>query len=116
MGVYKKMNLIRSRDDDEYLSQFLESKPTCFLILGKSRSGKTTLAQQIADLWNCKHITFDKIFREGLIKEADEYLASVRQNKPQNEEDQQTDEDEELLDEEAEDENEEENPKIKKRD
>ena len=57
---------IRSRDDDDWLKQFIDSKPTCFLILGKNSSGRTTLATKISQQWNCEHVSFDKIFREGL--------------------------------------------------
>ena len=85
---------IRSRDDDDWLKQFIDSKPTCFLILGKNSSGRTTLATRISRHWNCEHISFDKIFREGLSKEL-QILGWKEKNRGENDDDDEEEDEEE---------------------
>ena len=35
----------------------LLAKPTCFLVLGKPGSGKTSVARKLANFWKCQLIT-----------------------------------------------------------
>ncbi|XP_078492449.1 adenylate kinase 9 [Ciona intestinalis] len=52
-------------DEDVTELNFLKSKPTCFLIIGKPRSGRTTLARKLSQYWRCEFIhATDIITRE----------------------------------------------------
>ena len=78
--------MYRSRDSCEALETFIESKPVCFLILGKRASGKSTLAEKIAADWNCKRINFQEVFDAG-IKHECAVLKSKQQGKEIEEDD-----------------------------
>ncbi|XP_077973287.1 adenylate kinase 9-like [Styela clava] len=41
-------------NEDETELQFLKSKPTCFIVLGKPGCGKTTISQRLAQMWRCE--------------------------------------------------------------
>ncbi|XP_039603846.1 adenylate kinase 9 isoform X2 [Polypterus senegalus] len=47
------MPLVDNLVDDEAEKEFLLSKPTCFIIIGKPGVGKSTLAKMISMAWNC---------------------------------------------------------------
>uniref|UniRef100_H2ZK25 Uncharacterized protein n=1 Tax=Ciona savignyi TaxID=51511 RepID=H2ZK25_CIOSA len=52
-------------DEDVTEQNFLRSKPTCFVILGKPGSGKTTLARKLSQYWRCEFVhATDIITRE----------------------------------------------------
>lgn len=41
-------------NEDETELQFLRSKPTCFIIIGKPGCGKSTLSKRLSQLWRCE--------------------------------------------------------------
>ncbi|XP_077343259.1 adenylate kinase 9 isoform X2 [Lithobates pipiens] len=53
-------------DEDEAERDFLLSKPTCFLIVGKPGTGKATLGKKISQSWNCKYIEAQELINEHI--------------------------------------------------
>ena len=49
--------MIDAYDEDEAEQKYLTSKPTCFLVVGKPGSGKTTMAKKLADEWKAEFIS-----------------------------------------------------------
>uniref|UniRef100_H3AND6 Adenylate kinase 9 n=1 Tax=Latimeria chalumnae TaxID=7897 RepID=H3AND6_LATCH len=56
-------------DEHKIETQFLLSKPTCFLIVGKPGSGKTTLAKKLAASWSCILIEASALINQNLKNE-----------------------------------------------
>nr|CAD7413622.1 unnamed protein product [Timema poppensis] len=60
---------MRSGDfyDEEHAERdYLESKPTCFVVFGKTGAGGDRLARKIADSWGCVYIHPDSVVGEEL--------------------------------------------------
>lgn len=53
-------------NEDEAERRFLNSKPTCFIIIGKPGSGKTTLARKLARVWKCELVNGSEIINQGI--------------------------------------------------
>ncbi|XP_018429496.1 PREDICTED: adenylate kinase 9 [Nanorana parkeri] len=53
-------------DEDEAERDFLVSKPTCFLIVGKPGTGKATLGKKISQSWNCIYIEAQELINEHI--------------------------------------------------
>ncbi|XP_050391523.2 adenylate kinase 9 [Patella vulgata] len=53
-------------DEDETELRFLHSKPTCFILIGKPGSGKTTLARRLAMEWKCEFINATDLILQNL--------------------------------------------------
>ncbi|XP_075253347.1 adenylate kinase 9-like [Convolutriloba macropyga] len=53
----KDFDSIDPFDDDLADLKVLLAKPTCFLVLGKPGSGKTSVARKLANFWKCQLIT-----------------------------------------------------------
>nr|XP_040139122.1 adenylate kinase 9 isoform X1 [Ictidomys tridecemlineatus] len=58
-------------DEDEAEKDFLLSKPVCFIIFGKPGTGKTTLANQIAQTWKCVRVEALPILEEMIATESE---------------------------------------------
>ncbi|XP_070589434.1 adenylate kinase 9 isoform X2 [Erythrolamprus reginae] len=58
-------------DEDEADREFLLSKPTCFLILGKPGVGKKTLAKKIAQFWKCTLVDAFELINENMTAETE---------------------------------------------
>jgi len=43
-------------EEDETEKRFLTSKPTCFIVLGKPGSGKTSLCKSLSRIWKCQFV------------------------------------------------------------
>ncbi|KAL9969395.1 hypothetical protein ACROYT_G021608 [Oculina patagonica] len=53
-------------NEDEAERRFLNSKPTCFIVVGKPGSGKSTLAKKLARAWKCELINGSEIINQGI--------------------------------------------------
>ncbi|CAF1144837.1 unnamed protein product [Adineta ricciae] len=66
----KSTEIINYQDDaydtEEADKKFLESKPTCFLILGKPGVGKTLLARKLADDWHAELINIADLITSNI--------------------------------------------------
>ncbi|TWW68860.1 Adenylate kinase 9 [Takifugu flavidus] len=51
--IDQKCRLVDNLVEDEFETESLRVKPTCFIILGRPGVGKSTLAKRIAETWNC---------------------------------------------------------------
>ncbi|XP_072264855.1 adenylate kinase 9 isoform X2 [Pyxicephalus adspersus] len=58
--------LVDTFDEDEAERNFLMSKPTCFLIVGKPGTGKATLGKKISQSWNCIYIEAQELINEHI--------------------------------------------------
>ncbi|XP_042310178.1 adenylate kinase 9 isoform X2 [Sceloporus undulatus] len=58
-------------DEDEADRNFLLSKPTCFVILGKPGVGKKTLAKKLAQFWKCTLINASELIEENMTAETE---------------------------------------------
>ncbi|XP_069462762.1 adenylate kinase 9 isoform X2 [Ambystoma mexicanum] len=63
--------LADSFDEDETERLFLESKPTCFLIIGKPGTGKATLGRKISQAWKCVYVEASELIEEHLRSETE---------------------------------------------
>uniref|UniRef100_A0A0X3NG87 Adenylate kinase 9 n=1 Tax=Schistocephalus solidus TaxID=70667 RepID=A0A0X3NG87_SCHSO len=57
-------------DQDLARERFLLKKPTCFIVIGKTACGKTTLAKKIASEWKCKYINPLNLFQNYMDENA----------------------------------------------
>jgi len=55
-------------NEDKAEIQFLSSKPSCFLLLGKPGCGKSTLAKKFAKLWKCVYLTVPDAIQDAIEK------------------------------------------------
>ncbi|XP_078504661.1 adenylate kinase 9 isoform X3 [Lissotriton helveticus] len=58
-------------DEDEAERAFLQSKPTCFLIIGKPGTGKATLAKKISMAWKCVYVEATELIEEQIRTETE---------------------------------------------
>uniref|UniRef100_T1JCE0 Adenylate kinase 9 n=1 Tax=Strigamia maritima TaxID=126957 RepID=T1JCE0_STRMM len=58
-------------NDDDVELEFLLSKPTAFLIIGKPFCGKTTLAKKLALGWGCPYINPDDLVKDAIDAQSD---------------------------------------------
>lgn len=64
-------SLIDSYDEDEVEQKFLNSKPTCFLIVGKPGCGKTTIAKKLAEEWRAELINATDLILKNIESRSD---------------------------------------------
>ncbi|XP_053340029.1 adenylate kinase 9-like [Clarias gariepinus] len=75
-------SLSESLIDDEAENEFLRSKPTCFLILGKPGAGKSTLAKKLAQTWKCVLINDTELLSSHIhdgSEQGTEFLAILKE-------------------------------------
>ncbi|KAK3580662.1 hypothetical protein CHS0354_017937, partial [Potamilus streckersoni] len=53
-------------NEDETELRYLHSKPTCFIIVGKPGSGRTTLARRLALEWKCEIINPTEMLQQAI--------------------------------------------------
>ncbi|XP_069090617.1 adenylate kinase 9 isoform X2 [Pleurodeles waltl] len=58
-------------DEDETERAFLQSKPTCFLIIGKPGTGKATLAKKISMAWKSVYVEATELIEEQMRSETE---------------------------------------------
>ncbi|XP_075124277.1 adenylate kinase 9 [Leptodactylus fuscus] len=59
-------------EEDETERTFLLSKPTCFLIVGKPGTGKTTLGKRLSQSWNCIFIEAKELINDHIKRETEQ--------------------------------------------
>jgi adenylate/nucleoside-diphosphate kinase len=58
-------------DEDEVEQKFLNSKPTCFLIVGKPGCGKTTIAKKLAEEWRAELVNATDLILKNIESRSD---------------------------------------------
>ncbi|KAM4771030.1 adenylate kinase 9 [Rhinophrynus dorsalis] len=59
-------------NEDEAERAFLVSKPTCFLIVGKPGTGKTTLGKKLSQSWQCIFIEAKELITEHIRRQTEQ--------------------------------------------
>ncbi|XP_063773183.1 adenylate kinase 9 isoform X2 [Pseudophryne corroboree] len=75
MALQEKSHLIPladTFDENEVERNFLLSKPTCFLIVGKPGTGKAALGKKLSQTWNCIYIEVKDLINEHIRRETEQ--------------------------------------------
>ncbi|CAG03570.1 unnamed protein product [Tetraodon nigroviridis] len=58
--------------EDEVEIEYLRTKPTCFIVVGRPGVGKSTLARRLAESWNCRLIDDTELLMTHIKNESKE--------------------------------------------